>query len=150
MSDFFTFEADFVDSLHCIPMQVRLKLDTCGVKLKLNHWNQFSDQERQSLVALNCTTDKQAAAYKEYLQNLVLQKTGSVAKDLPVEANPPWLDSQTIPERIMTKAQEFDVTISQQQWAQLTPLQRFALWKLSRPSHENRNFYPALQEFQLA
>jgi hypothetical protein len=26
---FFQFEADFVESLCCIPMQVRLKLDTC-------------------------------------------------------------------------------------------------------------------------
>ncbi|HEY9298982.1 MAG TPA: nitrate reductase associated protein, partial [Phormidium sp.] len=26
---FFQFEADFVNSLRCIPMQVRYKLDTC-------------------------------------------------------------------------------------------------------------------------
>jgi len=38
MADFFEFEADFVDSLRCIPMHVRLKLDTC-IKLKLAQWN---------------------------------------------------------------------------------------------------------------
>jgi hypothetical protein len=37
-----------------------------------------------------------------------------------------------------------------EQWAALSPLQRFALIKLSRSSHENSNFLPALKEFQLA
>ena len=45
--------------------------------------------------------------------------------------------------------QEFDVEITAQQWKELSPLQRFALIKLSRRGHENRNFYPALQEFKL-
>jgi Conserved nitrate reductase-associated protein (Nitr_red_assoc) len=35
------------------------------------------------------------------------------------------------------------------QWATLTPDQRFALLKLSRSNHENRNFLPALKEFQV-
>jgi hypothetical protein len=41
------------------------------------------------------------------------------------------------------------VDLHTQQWSQLTPLQRFALMKLSRKGHENKNFYPALQEFGL-
>ncbi|MDA0674030.1 MAG: hypothetical protein O3C67_10055, partial [Cyanobacteria bacterium] len=36
-----------------------------------------------------------------------------------------------------------------EQGAGLIPLQRFALIKLSRPGHENRNFLPACQEFGL-
>jgi hypothetical protein len=56
MTNFFQFEADFVDSLRCIPMQVRMKLDTCGIKLKLTHWHQFTQQERQALVEMPCTT----------------------------------------------------------------------------------------------
>jgi hypothetical protein len=44
---FFEFEADFVEALRCIPMQVRLKLDTCGIKLKLQDWNHFNQAERQ-------------------------------------------------------------------------------------------------------
>jgi hypothetical protein len=34
----FQFEADFVAALRCIPMYVRFKLDTVGLKLKLSHW----------------------------------------------------------------------------------------------------------------
>ena len=149
MADFFQFEADFVESLRCIPMGVRLKLDTCGVKLKLSHWHQFSPGECQSLVDMPCTKPQEIAAYREFLQSLVVEKTGTPAKELPIEENPPWLIADTVPEDTQKQAQEFNVEITVQQWEKLSPLQRFALIKLSRPGHENRNFYPALQEFQL-
>jgi hypothetical protein len=50
---------------------------------------------------------------------------------------------------VQEKANEIEHAIALDQWASLTPLQRFALIKLSRSGHENRNFLPALQEFDL-
>lgn len=149
MSHFFQFEADFVASLRCIPMQVRMKLDTCGVKLKLTHWNQFTLQERETLVEMPCTTDEEVDTYRQDLQNLVIQHTGTAASELPIEPHPAWMDATTIPASVQEKAQEFDISLTRQQWAALSPAQRFALIKLSRPSHENKNFLPALKEFQL-
>ena len=149
MSDFFKFEADFVDSLRCIPMQVRFKLDNCGVKLKLSHWHQFSKQERQTLVEMPCMSKEECQKYREFLQNLIVEKTGIPAKELSIEENPPWMNEKQIPETIETKAAESSINIAIEQWKKLTPLQRFALIKLSRASHENKNFYPAVQEFGL-
>ena len=149
MVDFFKFEADFVDSLRCIPMQVRMKLDTCGIKLKLTHWHQFNQQERQSLVEMPCTTAEEIATYRQHLQHLVMEHTGIPASELPVDTHPEWMDATTIPPSIQEKAQEFGVSLTSGQWEALTPAQRFALIKLSRPSHENKNFLPALKEFQL-
>lgn len=149
MTHFFKFETDFVDSLRCIPMQVRMKLDTCGVKLKLTHWNQFTQQERLELVEMPCTTAEEIQAYRQYLQQLVTQKTGTPASDLPVDSHPAWMDATTIPPDVQEKAKELEVSVTTQQWAALNPAQRFALIKLSRPSHENKNFLPALKEFQL-
>jgi hypothetical protein len=149
MVDFFKFEADFVDSLRCIPMQVRMKLDTCGIKLKLTHWHQFTQQERQSLVEMPCTTAEEIATYRQYLQQLVMEHTGTPASELPVDTHPEWMDATAIPPSIQEKAQEFAVFLTSGQWEALTPAQRFALIKLSRPSHENKNFLPALKEFQL-
>ena len=146
---FFQFEADFVDTLRCIPMQVRFKLDTCGVKLKLFHWNQFSDCDRQTLVEMPCNSTQESQTYREFLQNLVTEKTGKPASELSIDPHPPWINEQEIPTTTKDKAAEFGVTITPQQWAKLTPLQRFALIKLSRPSHENKNFYPAIKEFGL-
>ncbi|MDZ8109443.1 MAG: nitrate reductase associated protein [Nostoc sp. DedQUE12a] len=148
MADFFEFEADFVDSLRCIPMQVRCKLDTCGIKLKLSDWNQMTTAERQALVELPCTTETEIQSYREYIEQLILQRTGIAAAKLPIEAHPAWLDD-TIPSTVQEKAQEIGVVLTQQKWASLTPLQRFALIKLSRPGHENKNFSRAIAEFHL-
>ena len=80
----------------------------------------------------------------------MVEQTGTEAKELIVDQNPPWIDAATVPEMVQAKAKEFDLTISSQQWAKLTPLQRFALIKLSRSSHENANFIPAIKEFNFA
>ena len=146
---FFQFEADFVDTLRCIPMQVRLKLDTCGVKLKLSHWHQLNDYERRTLVEMPCNTTQESQGYSEYLQGLVVEKTGKKAAELKIDPHPPWGNEQEIPPTTENKAAECGVTINIEQWKNLTLLQRFALIKLSRPSHENKNFYPALKEFGL-
>lgn len=149
MTNFFQFEADFVDSLRCIPMQVRMKLDTCGVKLKLTHWHQFTQQERQELVEMQCYTDQEVQAYQDYVQNLVINYTGIPASELSVDAHPAWINERIFPDSIQEKAEELGVSITLHQWAALHPEQRFALIKLARPSHENKNFFPALQEFKL-
>ena len=149
MASFFQFETDFVESLRCIPMQVRYNLDSCGVKLKLDHWNHFSAEQKQALVDRPCNSPAEAAAYRDELQGWVIQQTGTPAKALPIDTDAPWLNASVIPHDVITKATECSVAIALPQWQGLTSLQRFALIKLSRPSHENRNFLPAMKEFGL-
>ena len=146
---YFNFEADFVDSLRCIPMIVRLKLDTCGVKLKLAEWNRFTQLECQQLVELPCDRDSEVIAYKEYVSQLIAQHTGHEASLLSIDPHPPWSNDREIPESVSTKAAEEGVNIDRSQWANLTTIQRFALIKLTRSQHENNNFLPALKEFSL-
>ena len=150
MSEFFQFEADFVESLRCVPMQVRLKLDTCGVKLKLPQWNKFNQDDRQLLIDTPCQTKPEAAEYRALLHHLVLQRTGDTATDLAIDPHPDWEDVTIIPESVQEEAQEVGIELSPTQWESLTPLRRFALIKLSRSGHENTNFLPALKEFHLA
>jgi hypothetical protein len=147
---FFNFEADFVDSLRCIPMIVRLKLDTCGVKLKLAEWNHFTQAECQQLADLSCEQSAETTAYKEYVSQLIFQHTKHEASLLSIDPHPPWLNDREIPPSIITKAEEEQLNISLSQWAKLTPLQKFALIKLTRSQHENNNFLPAIKEFGLS
>jgi hypothetical protein len=149
MTTFFDFEADFVDSLRCIPMVVRMKLDTCGVKLKLAEWNHFTQSECERLVQLPCERAADVSAYRDYVSNLILQHTGHEASLLSVDADPAWLNDREIPTTVLAKITEERLEITVAQWAKLTPLQRFALIKLTRSSHENNNFLPALREFRL-
>ncbi|NEP61371.1 MAG: nitrate reductase maturation protein NarM [Symploca sp. SIO2G7] len=145
----FQFEQEFIDSLRCIPMLVRLKLDTCGIKLKLNHWHQFTQAERQTLVTQPCDTPASIAAYQQYLQTLVTYYTGHPARRIQVPKQLPWL-ATVVPELVKQQAAAHKLEISNDAWQLLTPAQRFALIKLSRPGHENRNFIPAMTEFGLA
>lgn len=149
MNSFFEFESDFVDSLRCIPMSVRFKLDTCGVKLKLHQWNKFTEADRQQTVDKPCETEAEIRDYRNLLHQLVEQRTGETPSDLAIDQNPPWNDAATVPESVETKAKEVGVSIALSQWQSLTPIQRFVLIKLSRSAHENANFLPAAREFQL-
>lgn len=148
MTQFFQFEADFVDSLRCVPMQVRYKLDNCGIKLKLHQWSKFSESDRKQLVELPCQTAENTRLYREHLQQLVQTTTGEIATDLPVETNPNWENSTVIPVSVTEQADQIGVSFSLENWQKLTTIQRFVLIKLSRSSHENHNFLPALKEFQ--
>lgn len=130
-------------------MQVRFNLDTCGIKLKLHQWNQFTSKQREKLVELPCTTPEEIQAYRERLQRWVLEATGEGVADLPIEAYPAWVNATTIPDSVGNKAEEVGVPLSVEQWSALSQIQRFALIKLSRSNHENKNFVPALQEFNL-
>lgn len=130
-------------------MRVRLNLDTCGVKLKLVHWHALEESERQQLVEMPCETEVEATHYREYLLRVVRDRYGSAPKLLDIPGNPAWDDGSTIPGTVVEKGKEFDFEMQTSQWDSLDRLQRFALIKLSRPSHENANFYPALQEFGL-
>jgi hypothetical protein len=146
---FFQFEQDFVESLRCIPMQVRYKLDTCGIKLKLEQWNHFDGLDRQSLIDRPCEQPTHIDQYRQHLQALIQTRTGQTATALTIDPQHAWLDANTIPNDVQAKAAAVDITIKAEQWRSLQPLQRFALIKLSRSSHENSNFLPALQEFDL-
>jgi hypothetical protein len=147
---FFDFESDFVASLRCIPMVVRYKLDTCGIKLKLEQWNHFNSTDRQQLAAQPCNTPDEILQYRQDLINLIQQRTQTAASELPIEDRPDWMQTDSIPVSVREKAESVGTALEVEQWRSLDPLQRFALIKLSRSSHENRNFEPALKEFQLA
>lgn len=144
---YFEFEADFVDSLRCIPMTVRYKLDTCGVKLKLHHWSEFSLEERQSLLDLPCAEGVEVQEYRSHLQTLVQKHTGELPGDVAVSDFPEWQQGEIIPDSVEAQSQIVGIKLTLEQWANLALVQRFALIKLSRSHHENKNFLPALQEF---
>ena len=146
---FFQFEQNFVESLRCIPMAVRHRLDCCGVKLKLHHWNALALDDRRALLEWPCGTTAEMAAYGDRLKDLAEARTGDRPKDLPIDDAPPWR-SGAVPDAVRDRAAAEHLIITDQRWQALSELQRFALVKLSRPSHENANFCPAIIEFGLA
>ncbi len=146
----FAFELDFGGTLRCIPMSVRLKLDQSGIKLSLRQWNILSAEERRQLVEKPCDDLSQIESYKRYLISLIEQYMTTSVELLPLDDSPPWTNLAVVPERIGVWACNLSVAPpTREQWGALTPLQRFALYKLTRPGHSNDNFIPAMREFSL-
>ncbi|MEN9226581.1 MAG: nitrate reductase associated protein [Thermostichus sp. HHBFW_bins_43] len=145
----FQFEQDFADSLRCIPMSVRLKLDLCGVKLKLHQWARFSAAQKQQCVDWPDQTAQDIEQFGSYLRQLIHTVCREEAKEFMPELEPEWENTERIPLSVQQKAEEIQVQITLEFWRRLQNIQRFALIKLSRSNHENKNFLPALQEFGL-
>jgi hypothetical protein len=147
-SDCFAFEDDFTADLRCIPMAVRRKLDLAGIKLKLAHWSELTENERQQLLAWN-DDGTAIAALRQHL----LSRTGSLnagqAKTLPLPTEEAWQQTQHWPEIVLASCLQLGLEPAANGWSQLNELQRFALVKLSHPGHEHRNLPRALIEFGL-
>jgi hypothetical protein len=148
VKELFGFEQDFVQSLRCIPMIVRFKLDCCGLKLKLAHWHSMTASEKESLIDFSCDTESELQAYRSLIFDICVNSNRP--QDLPISSSPEWLETAQIPTAVLQKAEEIGSIISLKQWQNLQPLERFALIKLSRSSHENHNFLPALEEFGIS
>ena len=147
----FAFESDFVDSLRCVPMAVRFKLDLAEVKLSLRQWSRFTHADRQDLLRLPCATPAEISAYRTRLIALIAERVGESAKPLPEAACQLWRQSDETPDAVIGQAAATGLASpTARQWARLSPLKRFALLKLTRPGHDNVNFAPAMQEFGLA
>jgi hypothetical protein len=77
MAWYFEFEAAFVKTMRCIPMQVRCRLDAVGIRLKLKEWVRLWLEERRELAEL----------------------PGETAEDpgeFPVAEPPAWLDDSAV------------------------------------------------------
>ncbi len=149
-SRLFAFESDFVDSLRCIPMAVRFKLDASGVKLTLRQWSRFTREDRHRLLLQPCGTPHDRDAYRAALVELVALRAGESA--IPLAEPPPgqWQDVRRTAPVVRDYALVLGVQPpSDRQWAALTPLERYVLVKLTRDNHDNINFIPAMSEFGL-
>lgn len=147
---FFAFESDFVESLRCIPMIVRYKLDSCGIKLKLPEWVKISVEEKTKLAFLPCYLDSEIVQYGEFVKELVWKYANHEAS-LLTNVDDSWNELNTVPEEVQQKTVEWNCPfLILKQWIELDTLQRFALVKLSRSGHEGKNFPRAMREFGIS
>jgi len=131
-------------------MCVRQKLDIVGIKLSLRQWSRFSRDERATLGDAACDVPEARAHYRTHVLDLIAARTDEPAVFLPTTSFPEWECSDRMPEAVAVQAARDGVQPpTPSTWAQLTPLQRFALIKLARSQHENENFVPAMREFGL-
>ena len=149
--EYFRFEEDFVEAnMRCIPMIVRFKMDLAGIKLKLIEWVKFTNSEKLRLAVSPAENPEQIRHYKLMLNRMIFEHTGQTGTSMEINQHPAWSVTDHVPEQLSIHLSGLNRSINRNQWKSLTDLQRFALLKLMREGHENKNFPKALFEFGLA
>lgn len=144
----FEFERDFADTLRCIPMSVRMKLDECGIKLSLRQWSRFNYEDRYELCYRSIDSEVDRQQYCQFLKDLIRTRANEEPVFLELPQSAEWQDGQSVPLCLQEQIIEKELPLMPvQKWATLTPLQRFSLIKLCRSGHENHNLPAALKEF---
>ncbi len=143
----FQFEAEIYESLACVPMQARRKLDAVGIKIGLAQWQQLGRGERLMICHAPANTPEECTALKLFIEEATMAKAGSAPKTLPEEARRGATPPKSPPQRLIANARNFGTDLTQDKWNALDEDERYALVKLGdveRPSH---NLPSALKEF---
>lgn len=140
------FEAEYADSLAFIPLAVRRKLDLAGAKISLSQWSALSFDARRALLLDPVSETTSASLWKSLLDASLREAGAEGSKAIAVDESPSWNDLRRVPHDVTAQASSVGIQIPLEAWASLDELFRFALAKLSRPGHENRNFLAAVRE----
>jgi len=144
----FRFEAEIYESLSCLPMQARRKLDAVGVKIGLAQWQQLGRGQRLMICHAPANSDDEIAALKLFIEETTVAASGSRPTELPDEvrraANPP----ATPPARLVERARELGRNLTQKDWDRLDQDERYALIKLGGEATPSHSLEAALVEFE--
>ena len=142
----FQFEEEVYESLSCLPMAARRKLDQLGIKIGLEQWQQLARGERLMICHAPTASEEEADALRLFINEVTLAKCGSKPKDLPEEKRQGVKPPASVPAQLVESAQASGVALTQAAWAALDDDQRYVLIKLGveKQSHKLK---AALNEF---
>jgi hypothetical protein len=142
----FRFEADIYESLNCLPMAARRKLDALGFKIHLAQWEKFGRGERLMICHAPADTEEERGALRIFIEEVAIARTGSPAQVLPGEARSAYPPAHP-PLILVQNARAFGIELDDNAWTALDEDQRYALIKLGDADKPSHNLEPALREF---
>ena len=143
----FMFEAEIYESLNCLPMAARRKLDAVGIKLHLAQWEQLGRGERLMICHAPADSADERAALRIFIEEVALARTGSPAKILSDDTCRSAISPDQPPQLLARHARAFGIELDDKTWAALDDDQRYALIKLGDSERPSHNLELALQEF---
>jgi hypothetical protein len=143
----FKFEEEMRNSLACVPMAVRRKLDRVGVKIGLKQWQALGRGERLAICHLPIDRDDERQALELFISEAVERACGERPTTLAASeraiAEPP----RTLPAEVAAAARAEGVGLDQAAWERLDEDERYALIKLGGGARHSHNLAAALAEF---
>jgi hypothetical protein len=142
----FQFEAEVHDSLSCLPMAARRKLDQLGIKIGLEQWQQLGRGERLMICHAPTASAEETEALRIFINEVTLAKCGMKPKELPEETRQSAKPPAAAPALLVENARASGVALTPAVWAALDDDQRYALIKLG-VEKQSHNLKAALDEF---
>jgi hypothetical protein len=143
----FKFEDEMHESLQCVPMAVRRKLDRVGLKIGLQQWKSLDRGERLAICHLPVDSAEECDALGLFIREAMKRRFGVEPKRLTdaqrASAEPP----ASPPARVVAHARSAGFDLSAAAWSQLDADERFALTKLGDAETPSHNLAAALKEF---
>jgi hypothetical protein len=145
----FAFEGDIHDSLECVPLSVRRKLDLAALKISLEGWRSLTRSERLALCHLPVDTPEDLAVYREVLRG-VCERAGVAIKDLddPDAAAQAW-NAPGVPSAVAARLGDLHVGLGDAAWRSLDEETRYALLKVVHPKRNPLKIVALLVELGL-
>jgi len=142
----FKFEDEIYESLSCVPMAARRKLDRVGLKISLKQWQQLGRGERLAICHIPADSAEECDAVRLFVAEAIRNHCGVDAKELPLSdreaADPPAAPTPSLVER----AQAAGFALGQREWDKLDRDERYALLKLGGGVETSHNLKAALRE----
>ncbi|MGH7933949.1 MAG: nitrate reductase associated protein [Candidatus Binataceae bacterium] len=143
----FQFEAEVYESLSCVPMAVRRKLDRLGTKIGLEQWQRLGRGERLMICHAPAESAEECSALRLFIDEAMLAHCGDKPKELPQEARADAHPPMAAPQQLIANAAAAGVALTPSLWELLDDDQRYALIKLGGSGKHSHNLKAALAEF---
>jgi hypothetical protein len=145
----FKFEDEMHESLQCVPMAVRRKLDRVGLKIGLEQWKSLDRGERLAICHLPVDSAEECEALGVFISEAMKRRFGVEPKGLTdaqrASAEPP----ASPPLRVVAHARATGFDLSAAVWSRLDGDERFALLKMGDAETPSHNLGAALKEFSV-
>jgi hypothetical protein len=129
----FAFEGDIHDSLACVPLSVRRKLDLAGLKISLDGWQRLSRGERLALCHLSVDPEPERGIYREVLLAFCERAAVPLKELEDANASSRAWNAPELPQPVAVRLGDLGVSLTDGAWRSLDEESRYALLKLSDP-----------------
>jgi hypothetical protein len=143
----FGFEREIYETLSCLPMAARRKLDALGIKIHLAQWEQLGRGERLMICHAPSGSEEERDALRTFIAEATLARSGSAPRTLPDEARQSAYPPAHPPDLLTRNARAAGVELGDGGWAAMDDDQRYALMKLGATEKPSHNLRAALDEF---
>ncbi|MHB8383896.1 MAG: nitrate reductase associated protein [Candidatus Binataceae bacterium] len=146
MNHRFQFEADIYQTLSCLPMAARRKLDAAGIKIGRAQWATLSRAERLGICDATADSSGEIAALRLFIEQTVLARAGSYPTELSADARRSAEPPAVLPAQLAAHARALGTPLTQSDWSVLDDDERYVLVKLGGSETPRHNLRAALLE----